>query len=358
MLIDTHLQPHYNQCIKALDGFLNIICNPKQELYMAEKYKIYLPEDTKAKLINDAELFEFIKNDGSVNLNGFLRELITNYFDQYRTDKDALTENMLRDLTLAKGIKPREAKALTEKLIKTYIEGQDMSYGKSAALTLTVSGESESIIRIIESNLLRDSSLSGYIKDMFLSYLSMPRSKREAVIFAKNYELISEAILGSRKVSFFSGSEHKTIVEPYLIATSKEEQFGYLLCYDSKYTKKRSFRISRLKDLFITNLEFTKDPEIEGYLLAKSLKSPHSMNPDIHARVRLTDSGKHMYRRIIKNRPQVTKTEGDIYVFDWPEMQLADYFKRFGEDAVVVSPKSLKATLRNYYENALKAYEA
>ena len=44
---------------------------------MAEKYKIYLSEDTKVRLANDAELFEFTRNDGSVNLNGFLKELIS-----------------------------------------------------------------------------------------------------------------------------------------------------------------------------------------------------------------------------------------------------------------------------------------
>lgn len=48
---------------------------------MTEKYKIYLSEDTKMRLINDAELFEFYRNDGSVNLNGFLKELIVNYFE-------------------------------------------------------------------------------------------------------------------------------------------------------------------------------------------------------------------------------------------------------------------------------------
>ena len=53
-------------------------------------YKIYLSEDTKARLINDAELFEFYRNDGTVNLNGFLKELIVNYFEQYRKDNDEL----------------------------------------------------------------------------------------------------------------------------------------------------------------------------------------------------------------------------------------------------------------------------
>ena len=57
---------------------------------MTEKYKIYLSEDIRSRLINDAELFEFTRADGSVNLNGFLKELIVNYFEQYRKDSEDL----------------------------------------------------------------------------------------------------------------------------------------------------------------------------------------------------------------------------------------------------------------------------
>ena len=64
-----------------------------------------------------------------------------------------------------------------------------------------------------------------------------------------------------------------------------------------------------------------------------------------------------MYQMIVKNRPYVTYIDGDLYHFDWPEMQLEDYFRRFGKDAVVISPKSLKTKLRNYYSRALEAYE-
>ena len=47
---------------------------------MTEKYKIYIPEDMKSRLMNDAELFEFMKKDGSINLNAFLKELLIKSF--------------------------------------------------------------------------------------------------------------------------------------------------------------------------------------------------------------------------------------------------------------------------------------
>lgn len=326
---------------------------------MTEKYKIYLSEDTKSRLINDAELFEFTRSDGTVNLNGFLKELIVNYFDQYRKDNDELLGEMLNELASVKSMKAKEASALAEKIIRTYINNKETGSGKSTVITLTVSGESYSIIKIIENNLLKDNSMSGYVKDMFLSYLSIPRNKREEIIFKPTYDAINKAIT-ENKVLTFSSTNNKnkgTVhVEPYLIATSKEEQFSYLLCHNSDYCKDHTFRISRLRNVFVTSDTFAKDKKIEERLINTGIRHPHSAAPEIHAVVQMTERGKDMYRMIVKNRPQVSKIEGSKYHFDWPEMQLEDYFRRFGKEAVVIKPKSLKKKLLKYYSDSAEAY--
>ena len=327
---------------------------------MTEKYKIYLSEDTKARLINDAELFEFYRNDGTVNLNGFLKELIVNYFEQYRKDNDELLNNVISELTSVKSLKSKEASALAEKIIRTYINNKETGAGKSTVITLTVSGESYSIIRIIENNLLQDSSMSGYIKDMFLSYLSIPRNKREEIIFKETYETINRAIAESRVLTFtstFSGNKGPVRVEPYLIATSKEEQFSYLLCHGYKYSNDHTFRISRMRDVFITTDTFVRKDTIQKRLTETGMRHPHSAAPDTHAVIKMTERGKQMYRMIIKNRPAVTSVDGDKYIFDWPEMQLEDYFRRFGKEAVVLRPRRLKDKLLKYYSEAADAYE-
>lgn len=324
---------------------------------MTEKYKIYLSEDTKTRLANDAELFEFTRDNGTVNLNGFLKELIVNYFEQYRSDNDELLGNLVNELSSVKALRSKEASDLANRIINTYINNKEPQTGKSAVITLTAGGMSYEIIRIIENNLLKDNSLSGYMKDMFLSYLSIPRSKREEIIFKDTYEAINRAINENRLLSFNSrGFERKTVVEPYMIATSKEEQFSYLLCHDQRQKKNRSFRISRLTNVFITSNTFVRDKSIENELARKALRNPNSMSKDTHAVISMTERGKEMYKMIVKNRPYVTYIDGDLYHFDWPEQQLEDYFRRFGQDAVVVSPDSLKSKLRGYYKRALEAY--
>ena len=352
-------QPQYNKIVIEFFDVLIIFCDPKKETDMTEKYKIYLSEDTKTRLINDAELFEFYRNDGTVNLNGFLKELIVNYFDQYRRDNDELLNDMLGELTSVKTLKSEDASVLADKIIRTYINKKETASGKSAVITLTVSGESYNIIKIIENNLLKDNSLSGYVKDMFLSYLSIPRNKREEIIFKETYETINKAIANNRILTFTSANSHSkqtVTVEPYLIATSKEEQFSYLLCHNSQFKRDHTFRISRLRNVFITSDTFTRNDEVQARLTQTGLRHPHSAAPDIHAVVRLTERGKQMYKMIVKNRPTVTTVDCDKYEFDWPEMQLEDYFRRFGKEAIVIRPKSLKARLKKYYEEALDVY--
>ena len=321
---------------------------------MTEKYKIYLSEETKTRLINDAELFEFTRADGTVNLNGFLKELIVNYFDQYRKDNDELLENMLSELTSVKSLKSKDASVLADKIIKTYICNKEPASSKSTVITLTISRESYSIIKIIENNLLQDNSMSGYIKDMFLSYLSIPRNKREEIIFRPTYETINKAIT-ERRILTFTTTNNKgmSTVEPYLTATSKEEQFSYLLCHGHDNNKDHALRISRLRNVFISSETFERNDTISKRLTDYGMRHPHSASPDIHAIVLMTERGKQMYKMIVKNRPAI---KGDKYHFDWPEVQLIDYFKRFGKESIVIKPKSLKQKLIKYYEEAKAAY--
>ena len=326
---------------------------------MTEKYKIYLSEDTRIRLLNDAKLFEFFKKDDSINLNAFLKTLIVNYFDQYRHDSEILLYNIMQDITGMTDLTEKDASALAAQLVRTYIKKDPFQNSKRAVITLTVSGTSYEIIKIIENNMLKEISLSQYLKDMFHSYLSIPRNDREKIIFKDTYEAITKALRESRLLSFnttSSWNDYSFTVEPYFIAPSKEEQCNYLLCKDTRTNNPRTFRISRIRNAFVTSNKFEIDMKLQKELQEKAIRSPHSVSLNVHAIIRLNDFGIKKFRVVTKNRPVVSKTEGNLYHFDWPEMQLEEYFKRFGKDAIVLEPASLKEKLRKYYYYALREY--
>lgn len=359
MQIDSTPQPQYNQIYTSIIVIILIFATPIKRCNMTEKYKIYLSDDTKTRLINDAELFEFTKKDESVNLNSFLKTLIVNYFDRYRHDSENLLMNIKQDLTSITSISEKDASLLADKIISTYIKTDSLQSSKNSALTLTVSGSSYEILKIIENNMLKDTSLSQYLKDMFNSYLSIPRSERETIIFKDTYEDISKALKENRILSFTnttSGEEKAFRVEPYIIAPSKEEQCNYLLCKDRSSRKPRTFRISRLRSVFVTPDTFPVDPDIQKELQEKAIRSPHSVSLTVQAVVRLNKYGVKKFKAITKNRPIVSKIEGDLYYFDWPELQLEEYFKRFGRDAIVIEPASLKEKIKKFYYYGLREY--
>jgi len=325
---------------------------------MTEKYKIYLPKDMKARLINDAELFEFTKKDGSVNLNAFLKELLVNYFDQYRERKTRLLQTIQADLDTFVSLSKKDAQTLANRIIDTYMQEEKSSDESGTVITLTVSGRSLDVIRAIEYNLLSQTSLSQYLKNLFRSYLSISRDNRERIIFRDKFDELNSAIAANRVIIFSSSTAPDWIfsVAPYMIAASKEEQCNYLLCCDTRSGIPRSFRISRIGTIFSTSKTFVPDEDKRAQIEEAAIRSPHDVSKCVDAKVRLTKQGIHKFQVITKNRPDVLSKNDSIYCFHWPARQLEDYFKRFGEDALFLEPAECRETLRTYYRKALEAY--
>lgn len=326
---------------------------------MTEKYKIYLPEEVRSRLLNDAELFDFAKKDGSVNLNAFLKELLVNYFDEYREKKDRLRESVLETLADFPSVTKRDANAIADKLLHAYAKDQELGGERDCAITLTVSGRSLDVMRSIENNLLRDVSLSQYVNDLFNSYLSIARNQRERIIFRETYDELITAMQRKRVVTFASTSAPDLVfsVRPYVIAASKEEQCNYLLCTDRDGNFTRTFRISRIRSLFVTSDVFTPDAKTLQDLKELAIQHPQSASKNVEAKVLLTDRGIQRFHVIVKNRPEVLRREGNILYFNWPRYQLEEYFSRFGKDAIILSPQECLDGMISFYENAVKAYK-
>lgn len=325
---------------------------------MTEKYKIYIPEDMKSRLMNDAELFEFFKKDGSINLNAFLKELLVNYFDEYRSRKAKLLETILSDLNRFPSVSSTDAETIADKIINTYMKSDKYRSERNVAITLTVSGRSLDVMKSIENNLLSDTSLSQYINDFFSSYLSIARNDREMIIFRDNFDTLNNAIRSKKIITFSTTSAKDQVftIKPYLIAASKEEQCNYLLCTDVERSIPHTYRVSRLTALYTTPDSFIPNGEDQQKLLDIARKNPQSTSKNIDAVVRLTDRGVHKFRMIVKGRPDVLRKEGNTYYFNWPKRALEDYFRRFGYDAIIISPEECRESMKYFYGRALDAY--
>ena len=325
---------------------------------MTEKYKIYIPEEMRLRLLNDAELFDFYKKDGSVNLNGFLKELLLQYFDEYRETKERLLDTILSDLSAFSSISREDADAIADKIMNSYMRNTEFKSERNAAITLTVSGRSLDIMHSIENNMLSRVSLSQYLNDFFSSYLSISRKDRERILFQDIFEELNTAIRKNSIIRFTSTSAPNVIftVQPYCIAASKEEQCNYLLCLDNETGIPRSFRISRIRALYSSSDKFIPNESRKLELQEIAGRSPQSTSKGIEAEVRLTEKGLQKFHFITKNRPDVLKKEGNTLYFNWPKTQLEEYFHRFGKEAVILSPDDCRESMRIFYKKAWEAY--
>ena len=325
---------------------------------MTEKYKIYIPEEMRLRLLNDAELFDFYKKDGSVNLNGFLKELLLQYFDEYRETKERLLDTILSDLSAFSSISREDADAIADKIMNSYMRNTEFKSERNATITLTVSGRSLDIMHSIENNMLSRVSLSQYLNDFFSSYLSISRKDRERILFQDIFEELNTAIRKNNIIRFTSTSASKVIftVQPYCIAASKEEQCNYLLCTDHASGIPRTFRISRIHALFTSSDKFLPDESRKAELQEIAGRSPQSASKSIEAKVLFTDKGMQKFHLVTKNRPDVLKKEGNTLYFHWPRLQLEAYFRRFGKEAVILEPDECRESMRFFYKKAWEAY--
>lgn len=323
------------------------------------KYKIYLPQGMKTSLTNDAELFEFYKPNGAVNLNGFLKRVLVNYYEIYSMKRNTLHTNVVAEIVQATGVKCSIAEELASNIMDLCKTPYSEEQGKYEAITLTVSGKAKDILGIIEQNLKGMLSLSQYVRSFFLSYLAGSRSVRERIIFADQYYEILNAIKDKKELSFTTTTSRDCnyLVAPYAVTSSKEEQFNYLLCYDIEKLQVRSFRLSRIHRLLVHAKTYQIETNTLEMLKLAEKKSPQFAFKDSRrASVRLTEKGFRKYRMIYTNRPEMVEKNGNVLTFEWPLMQLEEYFKRFGKDAEIIEPSSAHSYMLSFYKEAYEQY--
>ena len=323
---------------------------------MEEKIKIYVPQEIESTLTRDADFFEFYKKDRSLNRNDFLNTLISNYFDSYSHNDNTLSgklEEIFRDELRDDS----ELSSVSARLLNAIKDYQYSSPDARSDVTISVkpTKKSAGIIDFIQANCLSDISLSGYFRNMFSSYCQLPQDRRERIIFKDKFDVISRAISENRMVYFTtSKSTERHEASPYAIARSQEELFNYLICiYNGSPF---SFRMTRIQNVRILNKTASFSDE-QKQLLEKTRQVPqfaYTQKEEIC--VRLTQRGINMFNKIYSYRPKPIRVLKDLYYFDCTQAQIYHYFIRFGKNARIIYPESLRLWFYNDYVNAVKQY--
>ncbi|MDO4499878.1 MAG: WYL domain-containing protein [Erysipelotrichaceae bacterium] len=327
---------------------------------MEEKIKIYIPNDVYQTLLKDMELFEFYKNDHSLNKNEFLNKLIVNYHSSYAESNSKIYEhikNNLKVLGMSDTIASSNASSITEFTTKQALDLDNKKL--DVVISMKPTKFSSRTFDYVESFLLNGSSMSGWLRNLLASYVRLPQDKREKIIFKENFDAINEALEKNKMLYFVvknkNGKKHR--VSPFALSSSKEELFNYLIAQE--HGKPFSFRVSRISNITVLNEQCNVSKNCSTVFEKMVKYGPqftYSLDENEPIKIKLTERGKLMYERIYIHRPPYSEIDDNIYTFDCSTNQVTQYFQRFGRNAIILSPENIRNEMFNYYKDACNAY--
>ena len=324
---------------------------------MDEKIKITISKNVLAKLENDCDKFIFHKASGEINRNLFYNTLILNYYEQFSSVEEAV-KNDLKKIISTYTIEDEQN--LADDIIK-YLSNKELDSMSTATSILNIKPTkmTDDAVNYINSNLLSSSSISSYYRRLLESYAKFPQFKREQIICKPIYNKICSAIKRNKKVYILlkNGNEIKE-ASIYTIKASSDELYNYLL-FESQSGHPCTLRLSKIKSIDLINA--SRNISIGNkFLFEKQIRYgiqyPIYSLKEEPVKVRFTEKGLKMFKKIYLYRPIPDSMENNIYTFTCSHYQIVYYFKRFGGEAIIISPEKLNKHLQYFYSNSYQDY--
>lgn len=218
----------------------------------------------------------------------------------------------------------------------------------------------EKAVIYIENLLLQNESLSSFYRRLFMAYSQKTKTDREKIIFKENYTLLLKAIKKGVKVclSYVKGEVVKD-ASVFSVSAAKDEMFNYVLYYNGRQNV--TVRLASLSTVSLL-AEKSALPDENRALFERQVECaaqyPMYSTDKEPIKVQLTEKGKILFNKIYLYRPSPVSIEGNVYTFNCSANQLLYYFERFGDSAIILSPKKLGIFMRNYYYFAYKKYKS
>ncbi len=325
---------------------------------MEPKIKISLPALTLALLKKDCEDFRIVKSDGTPNFNAFVNLLVANFIESFSAGEEALHDDIRSALN---NLPERFKDEAFLNVVKVFAKRNDGDVPKkeSATFSFKPNKTSQKAVMYIQNTILPTESLSSYYRRMFECYAQKTKNEREKIIHAENYALLQKALRkGQKVIAKWASGEVTAGISLHSVEHSKDELFNYVLFF---HKRNETRRLANLVQVTLTSEKASmpdKNRELFNRQVACAVQYPMYSTDDEPIKVQLTEKGKKLFEKIYLYRPTPVSVEGDVYTFDCSGNQLLYYFERFGDTALILSPKRLGVFMRDYHYFALKKYRS
>lgn len=334
-----------------------------------DKINIYVPREVGDLLDSDNEMFEVFKLDGiTPNRNQFLAQLVAGYYDTYARELQAKNASILEALSPFLQDRTICDQIATNILDQISLPKTSKRVGRTARhFSLKPTNKTGSLIRRIRSEIEGADYVSRYLARMLISYSEKPFSQRERIVFKDNYDMLASCCKKQQPVYFVTAGKEHIIHEviPYMIVTGPEEMYNYLLCQAENelahQPEARAYRLNRIRGLNRSGKTATLQDSIKQRLEVMRKQGPqYAINDDTEVCVKLTPKGRSMYNKIYFGRPAYMReentTDGCCQYYQCSQDQLELYFRRFGAEAEIISPVSLRNKMAEFHRSAAQVY--
>lgn len=208
--------------------------------------------------------------------------------------------------------------------------------------------------------------IGQYLKAIIEEYCAKPFAERELIYFADKVNVIETAVREKRKISVVTAGGDCYTVSPYGIFRDDKSLYNYLVGYSVKYgsdepMRPMSMRISAGNEFKLCSkrqtfsLNACEKNNLKALLKKRGVQ--YMVGEEEIIRVVLTETGVGFYNRQLYLRPTVTEIQnGNEYIFNCTPFQAEAYFVKFGKEAYVKEPESLREKMKNKYLDAYNSY--
>lgn len=339
-----------------------------------EKIRIGVSAEVERILRSDALAFGFTKknDDTVVILNPLLNHLVENYFNEFN-DREEKTIGDILAVLKKQGVSGSNSELNDiAAAIEIDLSESNKFFGEEKydhIISFKPSRISASTVASINATKLTHSTAASYFRRLFSAYASLPRYRRERIIFKDNFDAIKRSIDEKKKVLVLTSKKDKDGKEKtnpatlscYKIQTNVEQNYNYILVAEESRVFPLSLR--RIVAVRVLNESASFTPKQLKNLQKREKYDPqYNANPDKETTVKieLSPHGQYLFQHLYVYRPEPDYIEGDkkqIYVFNNPWSQLIQYFSRFGSAATVIEPYEFYKQMRSFYLKAYNHYE-
>ncbi|MCF0158881.1 MAG: WYL domain-containing protein [Veillonella sp.] len=331
----------------------------------------YFPEGSQAKLhINLPFLtWELISNDmhdfadtmHSEGYSSFVNRIVINYISSGRYPAH------LNDMLESLGKETREY-AINE-IKKEFDLPKEM--GRKVDLNKKCLQELESISLIIDNQkplVAQVFDTTGlFIRAILIDYSKQRYDTRYLIYRNDLSSAIADAIKDRYSINVTFTDNTTSEVIPYGIESDSYRVHTYLVGLSPKTRSLKDITLRKLSSIKRvtfgkSNTCLTKEETsaIREVIKVNGVSFVRAQTSDFV--VYLTHNGEKLYKDMAINRPRhlpqsPEEKEKHLYRFVCTKFQIKTYFRRFGADAVIVSPEKVRQEMLEEYREALRAYE-